>query len=212
MLLTMDLDIAAMDVDIAFKGLSGNTTSANLHGKTPTPRAGTAIVAVPLPAFPTGVTSAQYSETIDLSVGNTYTPEFAAANGPTVGDVFNGLIFGLVEERMYVNINTSAFGNGEISGFLQTFPDANQDHVINTLDFNAVATHFNMLGTDLAWGDFNIDGKTNAIDFNAIAAHYGEAVNFAGAQSLAAVVPEPTLLIFVPIVAALCVRRHRGCA
>jgi autotransporter-associated beta strand protein len=84
--------------------------------------------------------------------------------------------------------------------------DANLDGQVNTMDFTALASHFNS-GTQL-WtsGDFNFDGKVNALDFNAIATNFGATFT---SPPLGALVPEPAALITIPLVALLAPRRRR---
>src|SRR5881275_2385818 len=48
-LVTMDLDVINMEVQIDFNGLSGNTSGAQIHGRTALPGSGAAPTAVPLP-------------------------------------------------------------------------------------------------------------------------------------------------------------------
>jgi hypothetical protein len=51
--------------------------------------------------------------------------------------------------------------------------DANRDHAVNSLDFDAVALNFNAAGMNFGQGDFNYDGKVNALDFNVLASRFG---------------------------------------
>jgi hypothetical protein len=52
------------------------------------------------------------------------------------------------------------------------YGDANLDHRVNALDFNAFAGHFGQTG-GWAQGDFNGDGVINSLDFNSIAGNFG---------------------------------------
>jgi hypothetical protein len=52
--------------------------------------------------------------------------------------------------------------------------DANLDGTVNSLDFGALASSFNLTGRVWSQGDFNFDGITNALDFNAIATNFGQ--------------------------------------
>src|SRR5438046_8040703 len=91
---------------------------------------------------------------------------------------------------MYLSINSTAYPGGEIGGFFTIFPDSNDDGVIDSKDFDALAAHFNEFGTDIHTGDSNIDAYTNALDFNAIATNYGQSVSF-GSPNLGMSIPEP---------------------
>src|SRR5262245_34287997 len=87
-LVTLDLDLVTMDVQLALDEV-GATTSAAIHGLTSVPGTGSAISAVPMPAFPTGVTVANYQQTIDLAASSTYTSGFVSASGGTISDALN---------------------------------------------------------------------------------------------------------------------------
>src|SRR6185503_7380411 len=208
----LNADLATLNIQATFSGLSGTTTTAHIRGLTTTPFTGTAnaVTTLPtLPNFPSGVTSVSYyNQTLDLANSNSYNPGFIATSGGTVGQAFNRLIFGMVQGRTYFNINSNAFPSGEIRGFLGPFPDANHDGKINSLDFSAMAASYNTFGTLFESGDFNIDGYTNSLDFNAIATHFGESVNFPMLQ-MAALVPEPVTLspiVALPFLARRCKR------
>ena len=61
--------------------------------------------------------------------------------------------------------------------------DANLDGVINSIDFNALAAHFNSGGLLWSQGDFNYNGNANASDFDALASDYGQSVPAAPLES-----------------------------
>jgi hypothetical protein len=209
-LVMLDLDLVTMDVHLAFDQVSSGASSAAIHGLAPTPLVGTAIVATPMLSFPTGVTTATYEHTIDLASGDSYTSEFVGASGGTVSDALNHLVSGLIHGQMYLNISSSSYPDGEIRGFLTTFPDASDDGEINTLDFNAVAMNFGVLGTEFESGDFNVDGYTNAMDFSAIASRFGDRVEFPSpGASLAPSSPAPEPAVIGLITSAGIVSRRR---
>jgi hypothetical protein len=207
-LITMDLDLINMEVQTEFNGLAGNTSSAQIHGRTTVPLSGTAPAAIPLPAFSTGITNGLDQELIDLQPGSAYTQTFIDASGGGVGDALTALIFGLVQGRMYLSINSSAYSGGEIGGFFTIFPDSNDDGVIDSKDFDALAAHFNEFGTDIHTGDSNIDGYTNALDFNAIATNYGQSVSF-GSPAPGALIPEPATVLLLFCGAVITRRRAK---
>jgi hypothetical protein len=107
-----------------------------------------------------------------------------------------------------LSINTSAFPGGEVGGFFTIFPDSNDDGVIDSKDFDALAAHFNEFGTDIHTGDSNIDGYTNSLDFNAIASNYGQSVSFAS-PALGAIVPESASLALLICGASIPRRRAK---
>lgn len=51
--------------------------------------------------------------------------------------------------------------------------DANQDGIVNSVDFAAVAVNYNQHPRTLAQGDFTGDALVNALDFNVLAANFG---------------------------------------
>jgi hypothetical protein len=85
--------------------------------------------------------------------------------------------------------------------------DATLDGKVNTLDFNRLAAGFGGSG---GWtnGDFNYSGNIDSTDFSAMVANYGLSTAPA-APSLGAVVPEPTGLALVGILAGIARRRRR---
>ena len=50
--------------------------------------------------------------------------------------------------------------------------DANFDGVVNSLDFTAIASHFNESGHKWSEGDFDFNGIVNGLDFNALASNF----------------------------------------
>src|SRR5690349_19375353 len=90
-LVTLDLDLITMDVDAQFANLASPSSSASIHGVTSARHVGSAIDATPLPGFPSGVTTGNYSSTIDLTVSPNYSSGFISASGGTVGQALNAL-------------------------------------------------------------------------------------------------------------------------
>src|SRR5262249_11903373 len=135
-LITMDLDLINMEVQTKFDGLGGSITGAAIHGRTSVSQTGTAPAAIPLPQFPTNISSGMDEELIDLQPDAAYTEEFVNQSGGTTGQALNALVSGLVQGRMYLNLNSSTHPAGEIGGFFSIWPDSNEDGTINTPDFN----------------------------------------------------------------------------
>ena len=52
--------------------------------------------------------------------------------------------------------------------------DANLDGVVNLIDFNLLAAHFNQQVEGWAFADFNLDGTVNLLDFNLLAANFNQ--------------------------------------
>jgi CHRD domain/PEP-CTERM motif len=122
----VDIDTVAntMTVNVSFSGLLSPTTASHIHCCTPTPDAGTAIVATQTPTFmnfPLGVTSGTYNNggaAFDMTLASSYNPAFVTANGGTALSAFAALEAGLVAGDAYLNIHTTEFPGGEIRGFL----------------------------------------------------------------------------------------------
>jgi CHRD domain/PEP-CTERM motif len=120
-------DVAnTMEVMVSFSGLSGTTTASHIHCCTAAPGTGTAGVATVVPTFtgfPLGVTSGTYDHTFDMTQLLSYNAPFVAANGGTAAGAFASLVTGINAGKAYLNIHTSAFGGGEIRGFLAPVPE-----------------------------------------------------------------------------------------
>ena len=125
-MVTIDTTANTMAVDLAFSGLTSGTTAAHIHCCTSAPGTGTAAPATPLPyfpGFPIGVTSGTYSDLFDLTSTSAYNSAFISASGGTAADAETALLAGMAAGDAYVNIHTTNFPGGEISGFLANVPE-----------------------------------------------------------------------------------------
>jgi hypothetical protein len=77
--------------------------------------------------------------------------------------------------------------------------------IVNSADFNALATNFNQTGKFWIDGDINYDGTVNALDFNALATNYGKTLL---SPALGALVPEPSAIALV-VMSLVATRRRR---
>lgn len=115
-----------MRVIVNFANLTSTTTNAHIHCCTATALTGTAGVATVSPTFtgfPAGVTAGSYDFTYNLlAVTGTWNPAFVTANGGTPASAEAVFLAGLASGKTYLNIHTSAFGGGEIRGFLVPEP------------------------------------------------------------------------------------------
>jgi CHRD domain/PEP-CTERM motif len=116
-----------LTINGSFTGLTGTTTVAHIHCCSAVPNTGTAGVATTTPTFPTfpvGVTSGTFNVILDLTLATSYNASFITANGGTTAGAQAALIAGMNGGRSYLNIHTSAFGGGEIRGFIvSTVPE-----------------------------------------------------------------------------------------
>src|SRR5205823_4422036 len=69
-------------------------------------------------------------------------------------------------------VGDSAFTN--IAELFVLTGDANHDGVVDTLDFNALATNFGGTGKSYSQGDFNYDGAVDTVDFSLLASNFGK--------------------------------------
>jgi CHRD domain len=112
-----------MDVSVNFSGLTTGTTASHIHCCTVSAGTGTVGVATTTPTFagfPLGVTSGTYHNVLDLTSASSYNPAFVTANGGTTAGAEAALLAGLAADKAYLNIHTTQFPGGEISGFLVT--------------------------------------------------------------------------------------------
>jgi hypothetical protein len=120
-------DVAmTLEVKVGFSGLVGTTTASHIHAPTAAPGSGSAGVATTTPTFPNfplGVTSGTYDQTLDLTSLSSYNPAFVTANGGTATGAEAALVNALNAGKSYLNIHTTLFPSGEISGYLAPVPD-----------------------------------------------------------------------------------------
>jgi len=113
-------------IDLVFSGLLGTTTASHIHAATVNPGTLTAGVATTTPSFagfPSGVTSGSYTVTLDMTLASSYNPAYVTANGGTPATAEVALASAMASDKAYLNIHTSAFGGGEIRGFLTPVPE-----------------------------------------------------------------------------------------
>jgi len=120
---TVDFDLVAhtLRVQVSFSGLLANTTASHIHCCTAVPLTGAAQVATQVPSFsgfPLGVTSGTFDNTFDTLAAATYNPAFVTAQGGTPASAEAALAAAMGVGQTYVNIHTTEFPGGEISGFL----------------------------------------------------------------------------------------------
>lgn len=110
-----------MRVYASFQDLVAGTTAAHIHGPTASAGTGTAgvITTTPsFPGFPLGVTSGVMDQTFDMTLASSYNSTFITSNGGTTASAEAAFYQAMLDGKTYLNIHTSAYGGGEIRGFL----------------------------------------------------------------------------------------------
>ena len=120
----IDLATHTLIVSETFSGLTTATTASHIHccAATPGAAAGVATQVPTFSAFPLGVTSGTFTQTLDSSLATTYNPAFVTLAGSVAAAetmLFNGIAAG----QAYLNIHTTQFPTGEIRGFLTPVPE-----------------------------------------------------------------------------------------
>jgi hypothetical protein len=119
-IVTINTLFQTMEVNVTFSGLETGNTASHIHCCTAMPGAGNAGVATTVPTFtgfPSRVTAGSYDRVFDLTASSTYNPAFVTAEG-SIGSAEATLLAGLAAGEAYLNIHTTLFPGGEISGFL----------------------------------------------------------------------------------------------
>jgi hypothetical protein len=204
---TLDLDLGTLEVDASFTGLQGAVTAASIHAPTLAAGTGSAGPATPVPTFPefpSGVLSGSYEHEFDMAQASTYNSTFIAATGGTISTAENALIFALEDGKAYFEINTSAYSNGEIRGFLSHVPgDYNLNGVVDAADYVVWRNTFGDIGDGLV-ADSNDNSIIDNDDYDTWRTHFGQAglSNLASGSLSTSSVPEPAS---ATLVAAMCV-------
>ena len=118
---TLDDSSFTLRLQTVFFGLTGNVTVAHIHCCTLTPGLLTAGVATTTPTFagfPAGGTSGFYDQTFAMNLASSWNSAYITSNGGTPLAAFAVLKTGLDDGKAYLNIHSTAFGGGEIRGFL----------------------------------------------------------------------------------------------
>jgi hypothetical protein len=124
---TFDDATSLFAYDVAFSGLSGNSTVAHFHCCTASPGSGTIGVAVDAPSllnFPVGVKAGSFSGFYDLTDANNFNASFITNfGGGTVPGALAAFLAGLNAGTAYLNIHSNLFPGGEIRGFAEKVPE-----------------------------------------------------------------------------------------
>jgi hypothetical protein len=213
--ITIDFDENAMQIETEFEGLLGAVTEAHIHAPTTAVGVGVANPATQLPSFadfPDGVTSGTYENEFDLAFASTYNPAFITSSGGTISTAYNGLADALNNGKAYFDIHTSAFPNGEIRGFLSyVLGDYNDDGRVDAADYDVWRSTYGQTGEGLK-ADSDNDNFVGATDYVAWLKNFGHTglstPPGSGAVSTAAI-PEPSTLTLVAVALLAPIRRLR---
>ena len=121
-----DDSLHTLTLSLTFSGLTGTTTASHIHAATAVALTGTAGVATTTPTlagFPLGVSSGTYNNVLDLTLASSYNPAYVTANGGTTASAEVALASAMAAGKAYLNIHSTAFGGGEIRGFLTPVPE-----------------------------------------------------------------------------------------
>lgn len=121
----IDTALHTMRLHVDFSGLLGTVTASHIHAATAVAGVGTAGVATTTPTFagfPSGVTAGSFENTLSLALASSYNPAYVAAHGGTTATAEVDLLAAFAAGKAYWNIHTTAFGGGEIRGFLTPVP------------------------------------------------------------------------------------------
>jgi CHRD domain-containing protein len=217
--ITIDFDILTMRVATTFSGLEGTVTTAHIHGPTAESGEGIADVMTQVPTFtgfPSGVTSGSYDHLFDLTDSASFNPAFITASG-SVSQAMNALFDALHDGTAYLNIHTSAYGDGEIRGFLFQVPgDYNDNGIVDAADYVMWRKTEGDIGEGLQ-ADSNNDNVINQDDYTEWRRLFGNDRHDghhhgSGAGSLASIpetntlVPAACALVALPLVVRLRLR------
>jgi len=120
--ITFDDTAHTLLVNVAFAGLSADSTASHIHCCTATPGSGTAGIATETPtfaSFPLGVTTGAFSHSYDTSMTSTWSSAFLTSSGGTAAAAEAAFNAGLMAGDAYLNIHSTAYPGGEIRGFLK---------------------------------------------------------------------------------------------
>lgn len=121
----IDTALHTMRLHVEFSGLLGTVTASHIHAATAVAGVGTAGVATTTPTFagfPSGVSAGVYDIVLDMTLASSYNPSYVAAHGATTATAEVDLFAAFAAGKAYWNIHSTAFGGGEIRGFLTPVP------------------------------------------------------------------------------------------
>ena len=148
---TYDSTAHTLGVNIAFSGLTGNTTASHIHCcAVPPANTGVATQTPTFAGFPLGVTSGTYNNTLDLTQASSFNAAYVTANGGTPASAEAALAAGIAAGQAYLNIHTTTNAGGEIRSFLTLAPSVSSVPALSRLGLGlfglmVAATAFHLL-------------------------------------------------------------------
>ena len=119
---TIDPVAHTLEVNVTFADLLAGNTASHIHIINGPGDANTADTLGPVatttptfPGFPTGTTSGSYLQTFNTLLASTYRAGFLTDSGGTAALAEAALFAGIMDDRAYLNIHTTAFPGGENS-------------------------------------------------------------------------------------------------
>jgi hypothetical protein len=218
--ITIDFDENAMQIETEFEGLLGTVTEAHIHAPTAAVGVGIADAATQVPTledFPVGVTSGVYENSdFDLAQESTYNPAFITSSGGTgitaVSTAYNALAHALDDGKAYFDIHTSAYPDGEIRGFLSyVLGDYSDNGIVDAADYVMWRKTLTITGEGLK-ADSNNDNVINQDDYTAWRqnfGHFGLSSSPGSGAVSTATIPEPRALTLVAFALLVPIRRWR---
>ena len=120
-------------VPLTAAGAPSGTTASHIHASAAHPplslvnNTGVATTTPTFTGFPqgVGVLSGTYDQTFNMTLTTSFNAAYITANGGTPAAAFTALRTQIAEGRAYLNVHSTAFGGGEIRGYLLPCPTIN---------------------------------------------------------------------------------------
>ena len=140
-IVTIDAAANTMRVQVTYSGLvaqtaagaPSGTTASHIHASAAHPplslinNTGVATTTPTFTGFPqgVGVLAGTYDHTFNMTLATSFNAAYITANGGTPAAAFTALKTQIAEGRAYLNVHSTAFGGGEIRGYLLPCPTIN---------------------------------------------------------------------------------------
>jgi len=154
--------------------------------------------------------------TIQAAIASGYAG--GAWNGPGINSATaaaaSDKAVGFAESSVALGVSGGTFKGQSVDGDallirFTYYGDSNVDGVVDTVDFNLLASNFSQSGKSWQDGDYNFDGTVDTVDFNLLASNFGKAPLPSSPAELGGLVPEPTAVSLLAIGAIAGLSRRR---